>query len=263
MRCVREVLGPLVVGLLLSAGPSSADCPDAAAIQSLLGSQQFDQASRSVRFGSDVPFELYERAIGRPNTPVSERAGSRIQSVILAEIPIEKLWQALNDDHHHAEDGHIAVRASEVVAGRPGHSGRDLFQYYIKAGFGRWWVVHLEMNGDLYRSSAGTLWELSWQDAMESYPDPPVRMGASVSGIDSSLGAWLLWRVGERCTMMEYYAEGDPGGLAASMQWMGLTRTVRGTMEGIISIAAEHLEKPHPRGLFVRPDGVSMDAPIR
>jgi len=254
----------LWIALLLSAGLLTADCPAADEILSFLRLQPLDQASRSLVIESQVPFDLYERAIARPNTPIPRRTGSRIQAVMLSELPVEMLWRAINDDHHHADDGYLPLRTSEVVAGRPGHDRREVFQYYTKAGFGRWWVVRLVMNEALFEASDEVLWELRWRDAMESYRDsgPPVRMGASVRGIKESLGAWLLVRLGEQCTLIEYCADGDPGGFAASVQWLGLTRTMRTTMLGIVSIATEHLAEPHPRGLFVRPDGASMDLPI-
>jgi hypothetical protein len=250
--------------LLLSAVQLSADCPSATETQAFLASQPLDQASRSARFDSPVPEDLYKRAIAKPNKPIPLRTASRIQVVLLSELPIEALWQAINDDHHHAEVGYLPVRASEVVAGRPGHGGREVFQYFVKAGFGRWWVVQLEANEPLFRSSGEVLWELRWQDTMESYQDsgPPVRVGASVRPIKKSRGAWLLVRLGDECTLIEYFGEADPGGFAAAVQWLGLTRTSVTTMNGIVSIATEHLAEPHPRGWFVRPDGSSMDAQI-
>ena len=259
------LLALLLIAQLLNAGRLTADCPAIDEVGALLQSLPLDQASRSLLFESDVPFDLHQRAIARPNVPILRRTGSRVQGVMMSELPVELLWQAINDDHHHADDGHLPLRVSEVVLGRPGQDRRELFQYYAKAGFGRWWVVRLVMNEALFKASDEVLWELRWKDAMEFYRDrgPPVRMGASVRGIKESLGAWLLVRLGTRCTLIEYYADGDPGGFAASVQWLALTRTLRVTMLGIVSIATEHLAEPHPRGLFVRPDRASMDAPSR
>ena len=254
----------LLIVQVLSAGRLLAECPGADEITSFLRSQPLEQASRSILFGGEVPLDLYKEAIGQPNVPVPRRDGSRIQGAMLSALPIELLWRALNDDHHHADDGFIAVGSSEVIAGRPGHSDRELFQYYMKAGFGRWWVVRLTMNDGLFAASGEVMWELRWEDLMDSFRDqpPPVRIGASVRGIKDSLGSWLMVRVAERCTLVEYFAEGDPGGFAASVQWMAMTKTMRSTMLGIVAIANEHLGEPHPRGLFVRPDGTSLDTQV-
>jgi hypothetical protein len=244
------------------AGRALAECPGAAQALAMLRAQPLDQAARSQRLGSEVPFDLFEKAVASPGTPITRRTGSRAQGVMLVELPIELLWQALNDDHHHAEGDYLPVRASEVVRGRPGHADRDLFQYYLKAGFGRWWVVRMGMNEALFDSSEGALWELSWQSVMDEYQQPPARMGASIQGIESSFGSWLLVRLGAECTLVEYVADGDVGGFGSSLQWMGLTRALRTTMRGMVAIATEHLAEPHPRGVFVRPDGVSMDTPV-
>lgn len=248
---------------LFPAGRALAECPGAAEALALLRGQSLEQAVRSELFGSEVPFDLFEKAVASPGKPIPRRTGTRVQGAMLSELPIELLWRALNDDHHHAQGDFLPIRASEIVRGRPGHAGRDLFQYYLKAGFGRWWVVRMEMNEPLFAASEEVLWELSWQSVMDVYKQPPVRMGAGVRGIEESFGSWLLVKLGERCTLMEYVADGDAGGFASSLQWMGLTRTLRTTMRGMMAIAVEHLEEPHPRGVFVRPDGTSMDAPVR
>lgn len=259
----RVLLG-FAVALLMGA-PVQAQCPEAAETAQFLRGQPLERASRSYRFGSEVPWGLYEKALESPGTPVPLRTGSRVQGVMLVEEPAEAIWQALNDEPHHDEGDYLPLRYSEVVGGRPGHSDREVFQYYIKAGFGRWWVNRMELNDELFAMSGGVLWELSWRDVMADYRDsgPPVRLGASVRGIENTLGAWLLAKVDDRCTLMEYVGDGDPGGLAGALQWMALTRTMRQTMLGIVAMATQHLEEPHPRGLFVRPDGTSMDPPAR
>lgn len=182
---------------------------------------------------------------------------------MLVELPVESLWKAINDDHHHAQGGYLPLRASEVVKGERGRSGREVFQYYVKAGFGRWWVNRLEMNDELYRSSNGTLWELRWHDVLEDYDDggPPVEMSTAVRSIEEAHGAWLLTNLGGSCTLIEYVADGEPGGFVGAVQWLALTRTMRHTMRGIVDIATEHLAEPHSIDAFVRPDGAALEAP--
>ena len=179
---------------------------------------------------------------------------------MLATVSIEAFWMALNDENHHDEGGYLPLRDSQVISGHPGEGGRQTFQYFKKAGLGRWWVNRMEMNAELYAATDGRLWELVWEDVMEQYPgdQPPVEIDGSVPKVRSSVGCWLLMRVGEGCTLVEYAADGDPGGVVGALQWLAASRTLRSTMEGMMQIARVHLDEPHAAIRFVRPDGTPL-----
>ena len=189
------------------------ECPSAPQIASQLDALPLTQASRTQRFGLPVPESLYTRSISKPGMPMPSRDGKIIQGALLLPVPIEKWWQVINDDDHHAEGGYLPLLASEVIKGSPGGSGRETFQYYKSFGIGRWWVNRLEVNEQLYRMSDGALWELRWRDAMADYPgdEPPVEIDSDVAPIDEDWGAWLLISLGESCTLVEYVASGEPG----------------------------------------------------
>ena len=230
-------------------------------MNSLLDALPLAEASRTRRFDLPVPESLYGRAISKPGTPFPSRNGKIIQGVMLSAQPIESWWKAINDDDHHDEKGYLPLLHSEVIKGTAGGSGRETFQYYRSFGIGRWWVNRLEANEALYRDSDGALWELHWRDALDDYPGaaPPVEIGSRVTPIEEDWGAWLLVALEDDCTLVEYVASGDPGGLVGALHWLALTRTLRTTFRGMVSLAREHLAKPHPDTVFYRPDGSPIE----
>lgn len=248
--------------LLVSAGNAvRADCPALPEINSRLAALPLDEASRTRRFALPVPESLYAKAISRSGTPYPARDGKLVQGVMLSPLPIESWWKAINDDDHHDEKGYLPLRHSEVIKGIPGRGGRETFQFYSSFGIGRWWVNRLEMNEALYRDSEGALWELHWRDALERYPgdEPPVEIGSHVPPIEEAWGAWLLVALGDDCTLVEYVASGEPGGVVGALQWLALTRTLKTTFRGMVNLVREDLVEPHTDTVFHRPDGSPME----
>ncbi|NIR58031.1 MAG: hypothetical protein GWO02_00165, partial [Gammaproteobacteria bacterium] len=197
----------------LAAVPAIADCPPTAAITERLEQLPLAAAARTERFGRPIPWELYARAAAAIDTPFPRREGQLIQGTMVSTQPAESWWMAINDDDHHEEGGYLPLRVSEVVRGLPGRSGRETLQYYRSAGFGRWWVNRLEFDADLFERSTGRLWQLSWRDVQERYPEAP-RLGAAIRApaVEETWGSWLLVELGESCTLVEYVASGDAGG---------------------------------------------------
>jgi len=246
--------------LTLVAGTAWAQCPPPE-IAARLADLPLAEASRTQRFGLPVPESLLSEAISSPGRPIPSRDGKIIQGAMLVPVPIERWWQVINDDDHHDEGGYLPLLRSEVINGAPGRSGRETFQYYKTWGLGRWWVNRLEVNESLYRLSDGALWELRWEDAMADYPgdEPPLEIGSDVSPIEQAWGAWLLVSLGERCTLIEYVAGGEPGGIVGALQWMAMTRMLKMTFRGMVDMVREHLPEPHPKLVFHRPDGTPIE----
>ena len=96
---------------------------------------------------------------------------------------------------------------------------------------------------------------------LEEYPgeEPPVAIEDSVPKIVGSRGAWLLARLGDGCTLVEYVTRGEPGGVIGALQFLAASRTLRDTVEGMVEMTRDHLEEPHPTVRFVRPDGTPLD----
>jgi hypothetical protein len=249
-----------VVSALMPLAGTLADCPPGAAPERLDGLPLGD-AFRTRVMEVDPPTELYRKAMARPGEIFIERDGKQGLAVLVAPVAIEPFWRALNDDEHHDEGGHIPLRTSVVIEGEPASSGRRTFQYFKRAGIGRWWVNRLEMNADLYRATGGRIWELSWHDVMDEYPgeEPPVAIDDEVARLVYTLGAWMLVPLAEECLLVEYATRGDPGGLLGSLQFLVATRAVRNMLEGMLEMSRGHASASHDGVRFVRPDGTALE----
>lgn len=258
-RSWRSIAG-LAAALAVLPSAAAAECPDSAAA-ALIDSLPLTAAARTRLLELPVPENLYRRALARPGLVAVERHGTLGQAVVVVGLPVERLWMAVNDDTHHAEGDYLPLEASRLVSGRAAHSGREVAQSFERFGIGRWWVNRLDMSRELYRRSDGALWELTWHDVLSEYPgdDPPVDLGASLTRIDSSEGAWLLERLTSSCTAVEYVARAEPGGFVGAFQWLAATRTLRSTVAGMVELARHHLDVIHPEVRFVRPDGTPLE----
>jgi len=236
--------------------PAAGDCPaslDAETVAELSSTETF----RTRVMGLGPPQNLYRKALASPGEVFVWRDGKLGQAVVVAPVALEAFWKAVNDDDHHDEGDYIPLRESQVIQGEAARDGRKTFQYFKRSGIGRWWVNRLEMNADLYRSSGGRLWELSWQDVLEEYPaeEPPVEIDDKVPKVKKTLGAWVLVSLAEDCVLVEYSTGGDPGGFLGAFQFLVATRAVKTTLRGMLQIASEHVSDNHPAVRFVRPDG--------
>jgi len=261
---LRALLGTLLLTCsVCMAAPSAGACPSAEEIIERIGMLDLKRGTRTTDFETPPPTDLYRKASERPDEPYIQRDGDKGMGVILAQLPVEVLWKAINDeDHHDLEGDYFPVRHSEVISGTPRGASRLLFQYYKQAGIGRWWVTRVEMNRDLYQGSSGALWEIHWQDAMAAVDpdDPPMNLvSRKISPIKRSRGSWLLVPLTEDCTLVEFFIWSDPGGVIGIMQPLMAKKAVRETLRGVVRLAEEHLSQPHPGSSFVRADGTPLD----
>jgi hypothetical protein len=241
------------------AAQAESACPSPSAISGTMKSLDLGKTTRSARFHIEFPERLYLKAAKRPGDPVAEREGDRAFGVLVAEIPLERLWMAVSDEAHHTLE--LPVRYSEVISGTPRGADRTIFQYFKRWGIGRWWVSSVHMNRELYESSGGTLWETWWEDSMEDVDlsKPPVSEVASdIKPILMSRGSWLFVPLGESCTLVEYFIWTDPGGAVSMAQRLLATKSVRNAVNGIARLAEEHVLLPHEGPPFVRPDGTPI-----
>jgi hypothetical protein len=238
-------------------------CPGKDDVLDRLKSINPERGSRTVVFHSPPPTDLYEKAAAKPGQAFAAKDGKTVWGVMVTEHPIEAIWKALNDEPHHAIEGdYIPVRHSEVIDGTPRGESRLLFQYFKKAGIGRWWVSQVEMNQQLYKDSEGTIWELTWtdaQDEMDASQPPMNTVSEEMPALVASYGAWFLVPIGDRCTLVEYYNHTEPGGFVSFAQGLLAKKSVRDTLDGMVRLADEHLPAPHPDSVFMRPDGSHLD----
>lgn len=242
-------------------------CPPPEAVLERLDMLNLIRAARTREFELQPPRSLYERAAARPGKVVVENNGKLGQAVLMSDLPIETLWMAINDEDHYAEDGYIPVLHSEVVGGTSRGQDRILFQYFKRAGFGRWWIDQVEMSEELFVESETMLWELRWWDLMETHTEQslPEELSQRLAElglfpIRESRGAWLMIPLNRECTLIEYVTVSDPGGILSLAQWVGAGRVIRDTLEGVEKLAREHIPTPHEDSRFVRPDGTPIEA---
>jgi hypothetical protein len=260
----------IAIGLVLAwlavpvvAGAGETGCPSEDEILERLERIDPQRGSRTVVFHSEPPNELYRKAAAKPGECFAARDGKTVWGVTVTPRPIDSIWKALNDEPHHAIDGdYIPVRHSEIIGGTPRGESRVLFQYFKKAGIGRWWVSRVEMNEKLYSDSGGEIWELTWndiQDEIDPTAPPMNTVSENMPALESSYGAWLVVPIGDRCTLLEYYNHTEPGGFVSFAQGLLAKKSVRDTLGGIVRLADEHLSAPHPGAVFIRPDGTRLD----
>jgi hypothetical protein len=238
-------------------------CPSKAGVLDRLAAVKTERGSRTVVFHSPPPTDLYEKAAAKQGQALAAKDGKTVWGVMVTDHPIEAIWKAINDEPHHAIDGeYVPVRHSEIIDGTPRGESRVLFQYFKKAGVGRWWVSRVEMNEELYRESEGKIWELTWHDIQDDVDatQPPLNsVSGTMTPLEDSYGAWLVVPIADRCTLVEYYNHTEPGGFVSFAQGLLAKKSVRDTLDGIVRLADEHLPAPHPDSIFIRPDGTPLD----
>ena len=263
---------PLVLWFIISLGivglhTVGAECPSSQVVLERLDEIDLATAARTQEFELQPPRSLYEKAAAKPGKVAVEKDGKLGLAVLVADLPIETLWMAVNDEDHYAEDGYIPVLYSEIIGGTPRGQDRILLQYFKRAGVGRWWIDQVEMSEELFAESDAELWELRWWDLMDSrgeksLPEEHVRSlnDLGLSPIRASRGAWLMIPIEPECTLIEYVTYSDPGGFLSFAQILGAGRVIRDTLEGVERLAREHIPKAHSDFRFVRPDGTLIEA---
>ncbi|NIM61069.1 MAG: hypothetical protein GTN89_09780 [Acidobacteria bacterium] len=254
---MKSALALVVAGGL--ALPAAAECPPPEQIHARLAGIDMTRAARTALFNQHVPSKLHEKAINKPGKPFAEREGQRVTGVILAPISAEEIWRAINDEEHHAE-GYLPVNFSTVIEGRPRGADRVLFQFYKRAGLGRWWASRVFINKDIHEATEGKIWELYWRSWMDRVDrKKPPASEVKVRPIETSEGAWMLVPLTESCTLVEQYSLSDPGGALGIFQALVATGAIRDTMSGIVEMATEHRCDPAQAVSFIGPDGKPLD----
>ncbi len=250
--------GVLILTLGLGVVPVQARCPSSEVIEAQLKQLDLTAAYRTQEFDLQPPWNLYAKAAAKPGKVFVDRSGKLGQAVVVADIPVEALWMAINDEDHYAEGDYLPVEYSAVIEGTPRGERRILFQYFKRAGVGRWWIDELEMNRELFAQSDGRLWELRWWDLMEDrtadgLPEEFSELG--LAPIKGSRGAWLMIPLSDSCTLIEYVTVSNPGGFLNVANWFAAGHVIRENLEGLQRLATEHIPEPHPESRFLRPDG--------
>lgn len=243
-------------------GGAGAECPPESQLLERIRELEVHLGARTARYDAPPPLSLHEKAARNVGRPCAAHKGAEGFAVIVAPLPVERLWMALNDEDHHALDGaYLPLKHSEVIGGTPRGENRVLFQYFRRMGIGRWWVSDVWMNRELYERTGGRLWEVLWEDRMDEVDPsrPPMsRVSSELAPIRRSRGAWLLAPIAPECTLVEHYSRSEPGGMAGALRPLVLNRALRDTVGGLVRLAEEHLAAPHTGASFVLPDGTPL-----
>jgi hypothetical protein len=191
---------------------------------------------RITKSAPDIPASAYAKAAdGTVATGLVDVEGHKARKawgVGIVEVPIERVWAAVNDDRSKVEWtklGHL-----ELISGDYCAAERRVFQYLpVTLLADRWWVVDQTMNTALESASAGTMREVRWKSVGGDLGLTGAAAEWAARGIPVGFteGSWLLVDLGDGHTLIEYYAWSDPGGsvparLASTFAAGGINDTI-------------------------------------
>lgn len=171
-------------------------------------------------------------------------AAKKSYGVAVIDVPVDRLWGAINDESLHAQ--YTALDYAELVKGTPCTSGRHVFQY-LPSGVplvdDRWWVTIRTTNSALAQASGGKARELTWRNAPDgSEVTSAAGKAYMAKGImlGFTRGSWFVLAVNDHQTLVEYYTWVDPGGSVSPtmMSWFA-SKTIHQTFENMTSIARD------------------------
>ncbi|MGB6365577.1 MAG: hypothetical protein WBG93_02005, partial [Thermoanaerobaculia bacterium] len=134
---ISKLLALPLLLCLLAPGFCGAECPPTEEILEYLAGMDLRLASRTARFSVEPPAQLYAKAAANQGKAATERNGLQAAGVMVAALPVETLWMAINDEDHHADGDYLPIRYSQVIGGTSRGQSRLLFQYFRKLGVGR------------------------------------------------------------------------------------------------------------------------------
>ena len=194
----------------------------------------------------DIPDAAYAKAAeGKVVTGLEDVEGHAAKTawgIAVLDVPIGRLWSAVNDELHALK--YTAIAHSELVSGRPCESGRAVLQVLpVPMVSDRWWITHLTENEALRAQSEGAVRELAWTSSV----DPAAVTSetgrsyvASHTPLGFTIGGWFLARIDDERTLLEYALQSDPGGRVPTgmLNWFA-SGSVTDTLEAMERFAIE------------------------
>ncbi|MBJ95417.1 MAG: hypothetical protein CMP23_13220 [Rickettsiales bacterium] len=251
--------------MLLWAQPAGADsAPPADLIQQL--ADLFGDYNRGAYF--PLP-ELSERQLQRlargkilriRDSVSSPEGPQRITGLLLCEAPFEDLWVAFRDTHLTSLPVLTEYRLSE-----DGEWPSRWYQFFHMPGpfADRHWVIAVDDNIPLARSSGNRLWEHYWSllkgglteglDRVAAGRVPRVlpQMAKEAIRPGTNEGAWLLIRLNDGRSVLGYTVRASIGGrvpdrLVSTYSMMTLAKLLRGVAATARRVP-EHYDAQHSR----------------
>jgi len=205
------------------------------------------EALRGHRAGAFPPIGLddYTQAMaGRVATGVTDvpgHAAKKGYGLLLTDLPIEKLWPAINDDRGKVKWTKLAY--AEVYEGRYCATERRVFQFLpVPLVTDRWWVLDIHENRRMREASAGRALEVVFKSVDEGALPTEAMKEWSLRGMRVAFveGAWYLHSLGENSTLIEYYTWSDPGGaVPARLASSFSTSSIGDAIESMVKLARD------------------------
>ncbi len=202
------------------------------------------KASRITSEAPTIPESMYRQAAaGKTATALLEAPGTaakKAYGVAVVDVPIDRLWAAINDDV-----GKLAVTRlayAEILEGSACAIPRTVFQYLptpmIVAD--RWWVSDFSENQTAASSSEGRVRELRWRSDGKRTPSTGEAATWASKGVPLAFseGAWWLVDLDGSSTLIEYFTWSDPGGnLPAGLVSSFSAGSISGVIEDVAGLA--------------------------
>ncbi|HMV65204.1 MAG TPA: hypothetical protein PKA64_00040 [Myxococcota bacterium] len=158
--------------------------------------------------------------------------------VAVLDVPISRLWAAINDDRSKVE--WTALDYLALLDGQYCQAPRRVFQFLpVPLLTDRWWVVDIGYNEAIASASGGRVREQTWRST-DGATLPPEAQAWADKGVPvaSTRGGWLLIDLDGASTLVEYYAWADPGGsLPASIANSFATSGIEDTLKTFRNLA--------------------------
>jgi len=190
----------------------------------------------------------------------SDEGPQRITGLLLCDARRDDLWVALRDPHLTSLPELTEVRISD-----DGVWPTNWYQFFHMPGpfADRHWVIAVDDNIAMSKSTEGRLWEHYW-DLQSGGPELGTRVVAQgrIPGVTPEMaaravypptneGAWLLISLGEGRTVLGYTVRASVGGripdrVVESYSMLTLSRLLR-RVQDRATVAAAHYDDAHPR----------------
>jgi hypothetical protein len=127
------------------------------------------------------------------------------------DVPIARLWSAINDDP--AKPKYTGLAYAEVLTGAPCGTPRTVFQYLdVSLATDRWWVLEARSNPGLEAATGRSVREMAWTTVQPSLTPTAQAWADQGMSLAWSRGGWLLVALDADTTIVEYWTWSDPGG---------------------------------------------------
>jgi hypothetical protein len=221
------------------------------------------RSQRGIDTAPTVAASLYQRALDgeivKGIEVVENIKAAKGYGVAVFDIPIDQLWKAIADEDHHANK--TAVTMSETITGTPRAHDHTIFQYLpVPMVSDRWWLVNIRYTGSLYTQTGGQIWEITWRDKNK---DPALLNQLNLDQFEDAMpvawtkGAWLLLKLDDGRTLIEYHTWSDPGGsVPVGLATRFAAGEVAANLKHMAHFARTHI--PTCDGSFHRPDGTGL-----